>query len=116
MDKKSIAKNYRFLAILIGAMTAGAVTGWFAPDFGHKIAFLGTMFINMMFCVVVPMVFCSISSAVANMSSAKKAGKVMGVTVGTFFVTATIAAVIMYLIARFIPLVSGEFLQLILPE
>ena len=31
---------------------------------------IGTVFVNLMFCVVVPMVFCSISSAIANMSSA----------------------------------------------
>ena len=59
MNKKSIAKNYTFLAILICAMVGGAALGWFSPDLGHKIAFLGTMFINMMFCVVVPMVFAS---------------------------------------------------------
>lgn len=70
---------------------------------------LGTVFINLMFCVVVPMVFCSISSAIANMSSAKRAGKVMGITVGTFFVTAAIAAVIMYIVVRCFPIVSGSY-------
>ena len=73
MDKKSVAKNYRFLAILIGAMIAGALLGWFNPDLGHKIAFLGTMFINMMFCVVVPMVFASIAGSIANMESKERA-------------------------------------------
>ena len=70
---------------------------------------LGTIFINLMFCVVVPMVFCSIASAIANMQSMKKAGKVMGVTLGTFFVTAAIAALIMYVVARIFPLVSGSY-------
>ena len=70
---------------------------------------IGTVFINLMFCVVVPMVFCSIASAIANMSSAKRAGKVMGLTVGTFFVTAAIAAVIMYVIVRLCPVVTGDY-------
>ena len=69
MNKKSVAKNYRFLAILLSCMVAGALVGWFAPDFGHNIAFLGTVFINMMFCIVVPMVFASIAGSVANMES-----------------------------------------------
>ena len=103
MDKKSIAKNYTFLAILIGAMVAGALAGWFAPDFGHKIAFLGTMFINMMFCVVVPMVFASIAGSIANMESKERAGKIMGVTVGTFVVTGAIAAFIMYILMKVFP-------------
>ena len=92
MDKKSVAKNYRFLAILLSCMIAGALVGWFAPDFGHSIAFLGTVFINMMFCVVVPLVFASIAGSVANMESRQRAGKIMGVTVGTFVITGAIAA------------------------
>ena len=42
------------------------------------------------------MVFCSIASAIANMKSAKRAGKIMGVTVATFLVTAAIAGVLKY--------------------
>ena len=103
MDKKSVAKNYRFLAILIGAMIAGALLGWFNPDLGHKIAFLGTMFINMMFCVVVPMVFASIAGSIANMESKERAGKIMGVTVATFVVTGALAAVIMYVLMKIFP-------------
>ena len=57
----------------------------------------------MMFCIVVPMVFASISSAVANMESRQRAGKIMGVTVATFVVTGAIAAVIMYLLMRLFP-------------
>ena len=71
MDKKSVAKNYRFLAILLSCMVAGALLGWFKPKWGHSIAFLGTVFINMMFCVVVPLVFASIAGSVANMDSGR---------------------------------------------
>ena len=70
---------------------------------------LGNLFINMMFCIVVPMVFCSIASAIANMDNAKRAGKVMGVTLASFFVTAAIAAVIMYIVCRIFPLVSSSY-------
>ena len=70
---------------------------------------LGNLFINMMFCIVVPMVFCSIASAIANMDNAKRAGKVMGVTLASFFATAAIAAVIMYIVCRIFPLVSSSY-------
>ena len=103
MDKKSVAKNYRFLAILLGCMIAGALVGWFAPDFGHSIAFLGTVFINMMFCIVVPLVFASIAGSVANMESKERAGKIMGYTVGTFVITGAIAAVIMFVLMKLFP-------------
>ena len=103
MNKNSIAKNYAFLAILICAMVAGAALGWFAPALGHKIAFLGTMFINMMFCVVVPMVFASIAGSIANMESKERAGKIMGTTVATFVVTGALAAVIMFVLMKVFP-------------
>ena len=65
MKAKSVANNYRFLIILLLSMILGAVTGALAPGFSHSIAFLGTLFIRMMFCIVVPMVFASIAGAVA---------------------------------------------------
>ena len=103
MNKSSIVKNYRFLAIMLGAMIAGCIVGWFAPGFGSAIKPLGTVFINMMFCVVVPLVFSSIASSVANMRSRKRAGKILGSTVATFVITGAIAAVIMFVLMKIFP-------------
>ena len=120
MVKKSFFKSYGFIIFMLLGIIGGCVVGALNPvvkDASGEVVSkgatvlepLGTVFINLMFCVVVPMVFCSISSAIANMSSAKRAGKVMGITVGTFFVTAAIAAVIMYIVVRCFPIVSGSY-------
>ena len=106
---KKFLKNYWFILCMLGGIVAGCLVGAFAPAFGLKIEFLGTVFINMMFCVVVPMVFCSISSAIANMKSVKRAGKIMGVTIVTFLTTAAIAGVLMYIVCRIFPLVDGHY-------
>ena len=106
---KNFFKNYWFILCMLTGIVAGCLVGAFAPDFGSRIEFLGTLFINMMFCVVVPMVFCSISSAIANMKSVKRAGKIMGVTIATFLVTAAIAGVLMYIVCRIFPLVDGSY-------
>ncbi len=103
MDKKSVMKNYAFLIILLGAMVLGCVAGWLAPEFATAIKPLGTVFINMMFCVVVPLVFASISTSVACTKSRARAGKIMGTTVGTFVVTGAIAAVIMFVLLKVFP-------------
>ena len=103
MEKKSVLKNYRFLAIMLGAMVLGCIVGWFAPNFGHTIKPFGTVFINMMFCVVVPLVFASIASSVATMKSRKRAGKILGTTIGTFVVTGLIAAFIMFVLMKIFP-------------
>ena len=109
MAKKSFFKNYGFILFMLTGIVAGCLVGALKPSLGSKLAPLGTVFINLMFCVVVPMVFCSIASAISNMSSAKRAGKVMGVTISTFLVTAAITAVIMYLVVRFFPVVTGDY-------
>lgn len=124
LDKKSVAKNYRFLAIMLGAMILGAVVGWLWPaqlDAGGSVVSgtgatvlkpLGTVFINMMFCIVVPLVFASISGAVAGMKSRKRAGRIMGVTVLTFVVTGAIAAVIMFVLMKLIPPVLEPWVEI----
>ena len=106
---KKFLKSYGFILCMLAGIVAGCLVGAFAPGFGSKIEFLGTVFINMMFCVVVPMVFCSISSAIANMKSAKRAGKIMGTTVATFLITAAISGILMYIVCRIFPLVSGHY-------
>ena len=105
---KTFIKNNAFILFMLLGIIAGCIVGAVWPG-ATVLEPLGTLFINLMFCIVVPMVFCSISSAIANMSNAKRAGKIMGTTVATFCVTAGIAALIMYVIARVFPLVSSTY-------
>ena len=103
MENKEIARNYRFLAILLGAMILGCIVGRLAPEFAVKLKPFGTVFINMMFCIVVPLVFASISSSVAGMRSRKRAGKILGTTVAVFVITGAIAAFIMFVLMKMFP-------------
>ena len=117
---KKFLKNYAFIIFMLIGIVAGCIAGAVWPvvkdaegaviNAGATVLEpLGTLFINMMFCIVVPMVFCSIASAIANMENAKRAGKLMGATLGTFCVTAAIAALIMYVVCRLIPLVPESY-------
>ena len=105
---KNILKNYGFIIMMLTGIVAGCIVGAVWPG-ATVLEPLGTVFINLMFCIVVPMVFCSIASAIANMDSMKKAGKIMGTTVATFCITAGIAALIMYVVCRIFPLVQGQY-------
>ena len=106
---KKFLKNYTFILCMLAGIVSGCTVGLLWPEFAGKLKPLGTLFTNMMFCLVVPMVFCSIASAIANMPSAKKAGKVMGVTVATFLATAAIASVLFYIIVRMFPVITGTY-------
>ena len=74
---KSLLKNYGFIICMLTGIIAGCIVGVIWPG-ATVLEPLGTIFTNLMFCIVVPMVFCSIASAIANMSSAKRAGKIGG--------------------------------------
>ena len=114
MHKKSILKNYGLLICMVGAIILGCVVGALFPYQADAdgnvvkagatvLAPLGQVFINLMFCIVVPMVFASIGGAVANMRSRKRAGKIMSSTIITFVVTGAIAAAIMIVLMRIVP-------------
>ena len=103
MENKEIARNYRFLAILLGAMIAGCIAGWLSPAFAGWLKPFGTVFINMMFCIVVPLVFASIAGSVAGMKSRRRAGKILGTTVAVFVITGAIAAFIMFILMKIFP-------------
>lgn len=105
---KNFLKNYGFIICMLAGIIAGCIVGAVWEE-ASCLEPLGTVFINLMFCIVVPMVFCSIASAIANMQSAKRAGKIMGVTILSFCVTAGIAAIVMYIIVRIIPIVGGSY-------
>jgi len=107
--KKFLKTNW-FLCTMILGIVLGIIVGFAWPG-ATALEPLGTLFTNMMFCVVVPMVFCSISSAIANMNSGRKAGKVMGITIATFLCTAAIAATIMYIIVRIVPVYTGNVIE-----
>lgn len=91
---QAIWKNYRMAIMLLIALIIGGTLGII---FGPKAAVvkpLGDLFINLMFMIIVPLVFFSIASAIANMDGVKRLGKIMGNTAVVFFVTATISAVL----------------------
>ena len=105
---KAFLKRNWFILTMLTSIVAGCAVGAVWPG-ATCLQPIGTIFVNLMFCVVVPMVFCSISSAIANMKGMRRAGKIMGMTVGTFLITAAIAAVMMYAVCRFVPLVTGSY-------
>lgn len=99
---KNFLKHYGLLTSMLLAILSGCLVGAFWPN-ATIFKPLGTVFINLMFCLVVPMVFASIAGSVANMGSPKRAGKIMAVTIGSFLLTATAAGLIMFLLVLIFP-------------
>lgn len=72
---RNILKSYRFSIILLTGVVAGALLG---VVLGEKTAVLqpfADIFLNMVFCLIVPVVFISIANSIANMGNLGKLGK-----------------------------------------
>ena len=64
MEKKD-RTNFLFTAFLLLGIAGGCAVGAIWPG-ATALEPLGTVFINMMFCIVVPLVFSSIAGAIAK--------------------------------------------------
>ncbi len=118
MPKKSFLKSYRFSFILIGSIIAGSILGVLMKEKAAVLKPLGDIFLNLLFTVVVPLVFFAISSTVARMTDMKRLGKIIGWMALIFMVTGLIAAVVMILGVKLYPLggTSIAFNQPVSPE
>lgn len=91
-------KNYRFSLILIAAIFIGMITGVYISDNAVSVLTpFGQVFVNLLFTIVIPLVFFTISSSIANMSSRKRLGKIFGYMFLVFGITSLISCIFMLL-------------------
>ncbi|QXE19666.1 dicarboxylate/amino acid:cation symporter [Clostridium sp. 001] len=91
---KNFFKNYKFSIILLGSIVLGAIVGVLLGSKALVLKPFGDLFLNLMFMVIIPLVFFSVTSAIANMKGMKRLGKIMASTFVVFICTALAAAVI----------------------
>lgn len=91
---KNFLKNYKSSLILLGAILIGGIVGVVLGPKATMLKPFGDLFLNLLFMSLVPLVFFSVSSAIANMNTMKRLGKIMGNIVIVFLSTAFIAALI----------------------
>lgn len=100
-------KAYRFPLILLASIIIGSMIGLIFGEKASVIKPFGDLFLNLLFMIVVPLVFFSIASAVANMDSMKRLGKIMGSMLTVFIITGIIASIVMLVAVLIFPVGSG---------
>lgn len=114
-------KNYKQTIILVGSIIIGAIVGVFlsngvngsSPETYLKfidevLTPLGNIFMNLMFVVIVPLIFLTISTSISKISQPKRVGKILGTTVLVFVITSLVAVLIGLVFTFPFELVSGE--------
>ena len=103
MNAKKIWDSYKFPLLLLGGIFTGAILGIILGEKAKVLAPLGDIFLNLMFTIVVPMVYVSITTAVGNMVNMKRLGKILGSLVCTFVVTGGFAAALVLVVVNIWP-------------
>lgn len=104
-----LLSNYKLTILLLVSILIGGAAGIIFGPKATVVKPFGDLFLNLMFMIIVPLVFFSISSAIANMGGMKRLGKIMGSIVIVFLITAFISAVLGFIgISIFDPLKNAD--------
>ncbi|MBN1471456.1 MAG: dicarboxylate/amino acid:cation symporter [Syntrophaceae bacterium] len=114
METKTLSflKSYGFSILLISSIIIGALLGLVYKEDAAKFKPLGDIFLNLIFTAIVPLVFFSISSAVAGMQNIRRLGKIISAMFFVFIVTGLIASMIMMIAVILYPPALGMNLNL----
>lgn len=91
---KKIIKNYKQSIILIGSLIIGTIVGLIFKEKATVLEPLGTLFINMLLVVVVPLIFLSITTSIGKIDKPKRVGKILRSIIIAFVFTSFVSVVI----------------------
>lgn len=91
---KKIIKNYKQSIILIGSLIIGTIVGLIFKEKATVLEPLGTLFINMLLVVVVPLIFLSITTSIGKIDKPKRVGKILRSIIIAFVFTSLVSVVI----------------------
>jgi len=112
MEKNRSFFDRYFPFIILAGITIGAIIGFIFGERATVLKPIGDIFINLLFTIVVPMVFISITSAVGSMVDLKRLGKILGFTVIIFIITGLIAAAWIIVTVNIFPPAAGTSISL----
>lgn len=112
---------HKHAAILLGLIVVGVIggglCGWFFGPAMTNVAWLGTLFLNALKMLIVPLILAAVISGVASLGDVRKLGRIGGVTLIYFAVTTGCAVLIGLIMVNIIQ--PGAGLQLsggVVPE
>lgn len=116
IGKKGFWQYYRLPIVLLLSIILGSMLGLIIGEKATALKPLGDIFINIMFTIVVPLVFVTISSAVSSIVDMKRLGKIIGYMLLIFIITGIIASVIMIVAVNIFPPAEGVNIPMESPE
>lgn len=91
---KKIWSNYKQTIILLCSLIIGAIIGLVFKEKASILSPFGDLFMNLMFVIIVPLIFLTITTSIAKIKQPKRLGKVITTIFGVFIFTSFVAVVI----------------------
>ncbi|MCI2109932.1 MAG: dicarboxylate/amino acid:cation symporter [Acidaminococcaceae bacterium] len=108
----SFLKNNKSSFILLASMFIGAGVGAVWGKGALVMQPLADLFLNLLYCCVVPMIFVSIVASISKMESMQKLGRIIGIMMLIFVVTQVFASVYMVGISAISSPGKGAIIQM----
>lgn len=105
---KEVIKNYKMTFILLLSIVLGAIIGMIFKQDAKVLSPLGDLFLNLLFVVIVPLIFLTITTSIAKMKQPKRLSKIIKSIVIVFVLTS--------LVSVFIGIGATSFTKLVDPE
>ncbi|MGL5278157.1 MAG: dicarboxylate/amino acid:cation symporter [Cetobacterium sp.] len=112
MERSKFWANYGSSILLLLGIVVGSIIGVVLGEKAMILSPIGDIFLNLMFTIVVPMVFISISTAVGNMLNMKRLGKILGSLMAIFIGTGVVAAILIFVVVNIFPPAVGAKIAL----
>lgn len=93
---------------MLGGVIIGGVVGAVIGKKAIVLQPFGELFLNLMYMLLIPLIFFSIASAIGQMGSKARLGKILGATIGVFLFTALSATIVGYIGVRLFPLIQAS--------
>ena len=97
-------KNYTSIFLLLIGITVGSILGLVFGKSVELIKPLGDIFLNFLFTAIVPLVFFTISTSIANLKKTEKLEKLFAVVIFVFLSTVIISASLMIIAVLVFPI------------
>ena len=105
---KKFLSTYKSTIILLVAIIVGAIVGIIFQEKATILSPLGDLFLNLLFVIIIPLIFLTITTSISKMKSPKRLGKIMVTIICVFLCTSIIAVLIGFASTYFIKLVDSE--------
>ena len=87
---KKIFKNYKSTIIMFISVIVGTLIGVIFKEKATILKPFGTLFINLLLTIIVPLIFLTLSTSIGKMKEPKRLGKILITIIGIFVLTSLI--------------------------